>query len=104
MPGQPLAADYERILGTDHPRTLSSRNDLEGAYQVAGQPPEAIALQRILGTDHPDTLNSRNNLAYAYQSAGDLAKAIPLYHRTRSPPASGCSAKSIQSAGPFGSI
>ena len=62
------------------------------------------ARERVLGPDHPDTLSSRNNLAGAYQSAGDLATAIPLYHRTRSPPASGCSAKSIQSAGPFGSI
>ena len=83
-------ADAERVLGADHPDTLSSRNNLAGAYQEAGRVEEAIPLyertladaERVLGADHPQTLTSRNNLASAYQEAGRLEEAIPLYERT----------------------
>ncbi|MFE9617842.1 tetratricopeptide repeat protein, partial [Streptomyces sp. NPDC006384] len=79
-----------RVLGEDHPDTLTSRNNLAEAYRAAGDLARAIPLfertlrvrVRVLGEDHPDTLTSRNNLAYAYQSAGDLARAIPLFERT----------------------
>ena len=87
---EPLLADQERVLGPDHPDTLTSRNDLAEAYQAAGRAAEAIPLhertladrERVLGPDHPDTLTSRNNLAVAYQDAGRAAEAIPLHERT----------------------
>ena len=74
-------------LGPDHPNTLTSGNNLAGAYQSAGDLGRAIPLyetiladsQRVLGPDDPDTLASGNNLASAYESAGDLGRAIPLY-------------------------
>ncbi|MEV0043000.1 tetratricopeptide repeat protein, partial [Nocardia rhamnosiphila] len=74
---QALAA-FERILGPDHPDTLTSRANLAYAHRAAGRVAEAIPLheqnltdsERILGPDHPDTLTSRNNLASAYESAG----------------------------------
>ena len=80
----------ERVLGLDHPDTLTSRNNLAYAYQSAGDLTRAIPLyeqtltdrERVLGPDHPDTLTSRNNLAAAYQTAGDLTRAIPLYEQT----------------------
>ncbi|SPL95818.1 Putative ATP/GTP-binding protein [[Actinomadura] parvosata subsp. kistnae] len=83
-------AAYERVLGSDHPDTLASRNNLAYAYRSAGHLDRAIPLyeatladyERVLGTDHPSTLNSRNNLAYAYRSAGHLDRAIPLYEAT----------------------
>ncbi|MFF2130753.1 tetratricopeptide repeat protein, partial [Streptomyces olivochromogenes] len=79
-----------RLYGADHPSTLTSRDNLAGAYRAAGDLGRAIPLQeqtltdrvRVLGADHPDTLTSRHNLAYAYQSAGDLGRAIPLYEQT----------------------
>ncbi|MFF2130907.1 SAV_2336 N-terminal domain-related protein, partial [Streptomyces olivochromogenes] len=82
--------DRVRVLGEDHPDTLSSRNNLAYAYRSAGDLGRAIPLYertltdrvRVLGEDHPDTLVSRNNLACAYESAGDLRRAIPLYERT----------------------
>jgi tetratricopeptide (TPR) repeat protein len=88
--GVPLAADCERVLGTDHPGTLTSRNNLASAYRSAGRLGEAIPLyeqtltdtERVLGTDHPGTLTCRNNLASAYRSAGRLREAIPLYEQT----------------------
>jgi tetratricopeptide (TPR) repeat protein len=81
---------YLRVLGGDHPSTLTSRNNLAYAYQAAGDLGQAIPLyeqtltnrQRVLGGDHPDTLTSRNNLAYAYRAAGDLELAIALYEQT----------------------
>ncbi|WP_221623183.1 tetratricopeptide repeat protein [Micromonospora globispora] len=79
-------ADRERILGPDHPDTLTSRNNLAAAYRAAGRHDEAINLhrrtvvdrERVLGPDHPDTLTSRNNLAGAYRTAGRHDEAIPL--------------------------
>jgi len=88
--GQQLTADFERVLGRDHPATLSSRNSLAAAYQLAGQPAAAIPLfevtlatqERVLGPDHLDTLTSRHNLGVAYQLAGRPAEAIPLFEQT----------------------
>jgi tetratricopeptide (TPR) repeat protein len=85
--GESLVADRARLLGDDHPDTLSSRGDLAYAYQEAGRLPEAITLyeaalaglERQLGDKHPDTLRSRNNLANAYQDADRLPEAITLY-------------------------
>ncbi|MFE9750228.1 FxSxx-COOH system tetratricopeptide repeat protein [Saccharothrix saharensis] len=84
------ARSRERLHGSDHPDTLTSRNDLADAYESAGNLERAIPLyeetladrQRVLGPDHPDTLISRNGLANAYESAGNLERAIPLYERT----------------------
>ncbi|MEU4313993.1 tetratricopeptide repeat protein [Nocardia sp. NPDC024068] len=83
-------ADFERFAGPDHPNTLTCRNNLAYAYELAGRTAEAIPLyeqtlasrERVLGVEHLKTLLSRNNLAYAYQSARRLDAAIPLYERT----------------------
>jgi tetratricopeptide (TPR) repeat protein len=88
--GQTLTQDSERILGPDHPDTLTSRNNLAYAYREAGRLDEATALhertladsERILGPDHPSTLLSRNNLADAYREAGRLDEATALHERT----------------------
>ena len=83
--------DYsqERVLGSDHPDTLTTRNNLAFAYHSAGRFDEAIELfeqvlaeqERVLGPDHPDTLATRNNLAGAYHSAGRFDEAIELYEQ-----------------------
>ena len=46
---KPLLADRERILGPEHPHTLSTRNNLAGAYQVAGRDAEAAAILKGRG-------------------------------------------------------
>ena len=64
---------YERVLGADHPDTLTSRNDLAGAYRSAGDLGRAIPLfeqtltdcERVLGADHPLTKTVRGNLEVA---------------------------------------
>ncbi|MEV4364555.1 tetratricopeptide repeat protein [Nonomuraea sp. NPDC049625] len=87
---QTTLADRERVLGADHPDTLTSRNNLASAYESAGDLGRAIPLfeatlaeqERVVGADHRYTLRSRNNLAHAYQAAGDLGRAIPLHEAT----------------------
>ncbi|MDK6275278.1 tetratricopeptide repeat protein, partial [Pseudoglutamicibacter cumminsii] len=87
---QALATDTQRVLGPDHPDTLTTRNNLAYAYLSAGDLKRAIPLfeqtlthrERVLGPDHPDTLASGSNLAHAYLSAGDLKRPIPLYEQT----------------------
>jgi tetratricopeptide (TPR) repeat protein len=84
-----LAADCERLLGADHPYTLSARVNLAYAYQAAGRPAEAVPpyrrtladCERLLGVDHPDTLLARNKLEEAYRAAGRTAEAV-LFERT----------------------
>ena len=82
-----VTKDCARVLGEDHPLTLTSRNNLAGAYESAGRLEEAITLYeqvlpdrvRVLGEDHSLTLTSRSNLAGAYESAGRLEETITLY-------------------------
>ena len=85
--GVTVLADYERVLGPDHPSTVTSRLYLAAAYRSAGRLPEAIILsernladyERALGPDHPSTLTSRSNLAEAYRRAGRMPEAITLH-------------------------
>ncbi len=97
------------MLGADHPDTLTSRNNLAGAYQAAGRLGEAIPLfeqtladrERVLGADHPDTLTSRNNLAGAYQAAGRLGGRSRCTSRPW-PTANGCWAPTTPTPWPRG--
>ncbi|MFD8321409.1 tetratricopeptide repeat protein [Kitasatospora purpeofusca] len=81
-----LVADSKRMLGEDHPDTLTARANLGTSYQHAGRTAEAIDLlervvadrRRVLGGDHPDTLTARANLAISYRRAGRTAEAIGI--------------------------
>ena len=63
----------ERLLGPDHPDTLTARDELAASYWAAGRTGEAVAIlervaadmERLLGPDHPDTLTAQANLAMA---------------------------------------
>ncbi|MEU4102224.1 FxSxx-COOH system tetratricopeptide repeat protein [Streptomyces tanashiensis] len=84
--------DRVRLLGTDHPDTLTARGNLGMAYESTGDTERAVPLYqqvcedraRVLGAEHEDTLTARNNLAGGYESAGDLDKAVQLYEQTLS--------------------
>ncbi|MFJ7592325.1 tetratricopeptide repeat protein [Streptomyces sp. NPDC097617] len=81
-----IAAETERVLGPEHPDTLTARGNLAGAYGQAGRIDDAITsetqnvkdLERVLGPEHPDTLTARANLAASYQRAGRVAEAVVL--------------------------
>ena len=74
-----------KVLGNDHPDTLSAANDLGVVYEESGRLKEAEpyvreALEgrrRVLGNDHPDTLSSINNMGYLLQGQGKLKEAEP---------------------------
>lgn len=84
-----LLVDYQRVLGKDHPNTLTTRANLAHAYLRAGQVDKAIVefeqlladARRILGEDHPNTLAIRGNLARSYREAGRVDKAIEEFER-----------------------
>ena len=60
----------ERILGADHPNTLTARYNLAASYAQAGRTKKAIALPqqvadadaRILGPENPHTARSQASL------------------------------------------
>ncbi|SCF69683.1 tetratricopeptide repeat protein [Streptomyces sp. Ncost-T10-10d] len=88
-----IVAQHDQVLGEEHPRTLTSRNNLAYAYEAAGDLKRAIPLyeatlalrEKLLDKDHPDTLGTRNNLAYAYAAAGRSEACHPPCTRPPSP-------------------
>ncbi|MBB5910001.1 tetratricopeptide repeat protein [Actinoalloteichus hymeniacidonis] len=72
-----------RVLGSEHPNTLTVRSFLAGWQAEEGDAFMAIVefeslladQARILGPDHPDTLNTHNNLAVWRAELGDTAGA-----------------------------
>ena len=67
-----------RILGEEHPDTLSAMHALALTYQAQGRNTDAARIQeqvlekgrRILGEEHPHTLSAMHNLALTYQAQG----------------------------------
>jgi hypothetical protein len=66
-----LLTDLVRVLGLDHPDTMTARGNQARFRSEAGDPEGAASAfeqlledyQRVLGTDHPDTLDARDALA-----------------------------------------
>ncbi|EPE02605.1 kinesin light chain [Ophiostoma piceae UAMH 11346] len=76
----------KKILGVDHPDTLTSMSNLASTYWNQGRWEEAEKLEaqvmetskKILGVDHPDTLTSIQNLASTYSDQGRWEEAEKL--------------------------
>ena len=76
----------KRILGKEHPDTLTSMNSLAELYCLQGNYVQAepvfvevLELRgRVLGEEHRDTLESMNNLAVLYFLQGKYVQAEPL--------------------------
>ena len=79
----------ENILGSEHPDTLNSMNNLAGLYRLQARYAEAEPLyiraiavgEQVLGLEHIETLSSTGDLAGLYESLGRYAEAEPLYLR-----------------------
>ncbi len=79
----------ERVLGKEHPGTLTSVNNLAALFQDLDRLAEAEPLhkrvleayERVLGKEHPETLISVSNLALLYKAQGRLAEAEPFFKR-----------------------
>ena len=76
----------ERMLGEEHPSTLTSMANLASTYWKQGRWKEAEELgvgvmettKRVLGEEHPDTLTSMNNLAFIWKAQSQDTKTINL--------------------------
>ncbi len=79
----------ERVLGPEHPRTLTILADLASWTGHAGDPAAARDLfagllpvrERVSGAEHPDTLGARHELARWTGQAGSPAAARDQYAR-----------------------
>ena len=75
-----------RVLGPEHPDTLTSMANLASTYSSQGRWTEAEELdvqvmeirRRVLGPEHPDTLSSMANLASTYRMQGRWTEAEEL--------------------------
>ena len=78
-----------RVLGEEHPDTLSSIANLAATYRNQGRWKEAEELRvrvmeirkRVLGEEHPSTLNGMKNLAFTLKYQTRDAEAISLIRR-----------------------
>src|SRR5262245_44277657 len=76
----------KRVLGEEHPSTLTSMANLASTYWNQGRWNEAEKLEvavmeiskRLLGEEHPDTLTSMANLASTYWNQGRWNEAEKL--------------------------
>eukprot|EP00434_Breviolum_minutum_P021831 symbB.v1.2.019267.t1/scaffold1509.1/size114668/2 len=76
-----------RVLGEDHPTTLSCKNNLANVFQDQGKWEEAEKMHRevlevssgVLGEEHPDILRSKNNLAIAFEEQGKWEEAEKMH-------------------------
>ena len=95
-PFEQLLADRLRVLGPDHPDTLTTRDNL-ARWRGGGDPAGAAAAfeqaagrpLRVLGPDHPDTLTTRSNIARLAGAAGDPAGAAAALRAAARRPAAG---------------
>ncbi len=77
----------ERLLGPEHPDTLTTRHNLARWTGQAGDPAAARdmyaellpVVERVSGPEHPGTLTVRGNLAGWTGEAGDPAAARDMY-------------------------
>ncbi|KAF1965815.1 HET-domain-containing protein [Bimuria novae-zelandiae CBS 107.79] len=77
----------KRVLGEEHPDTLTSMANLASTYRNQGRWKEAEGLfvqvmetrKRVLGEEHPDTLTSMANLASTYRNQGRWKEAEGLF-------------------------
>jgi tetratricopeptide (TPR) repeat protein len=81
-----LAGVSDRVLGSGHPDTLLTGEQLAAAYLTAGRAADAVpwlrwALarrERELGPDHPGTVQARRNLGHALVAASQFSDAITV--------------------------
>ncbi|KAK2755649.1 kinesin light chain [Colletotrichum kahawae] len=76
----------KKVLGEEHPDTLTSMGNLASTYRNQGRWKEAEELEakelgicsRVLGEEHPDTLTSMANLAFTWKYQERWGDAIQL--------------------------
>jgi tetratricopeptide (TPR) repeat protein len=80
---------WEKVLGKEHPSTLTGVSNLAAVLQHQKKYKEAERMnrqtlegrERVLGKEHPDTLISVSNLAPVLQDQGKYEDAEQMYRR-----------------------
>jgi tetratricopeptide (TPR) repeat protein len=80
----------KKVLGHEHPATLTSMNDLATVLDRQGKYEKAEAMNRqtlalrekVLGGEHPHTLTSMNNLATVLDRQGKYKEAEAMHRQT----------------------
>jgi tetratricopeptide (TPR) repeat protein len=84
-----VVSERERVLGVDHPDTVTAQERLARELAGRGRYEEAVTLyrrvvserERVLGVEHPDTSTARENLGVALASLGRYDEAVILFRR-----------------------
>jgi tetratricopeptide (TPR) repeat protein len=79
----------EKVLGPEHPDTLTSVSHLGSVLECQGKYEEAEAMhqralkarEKVLGPEHPDTLTSVSNLGSVLESQGKYEEAEAMHQR-----------------------
>ncbi len=77
----------KKVLGEEHPSTVTTISNLAGIYKAMGEYEKALVLyeysleisKKVLGEEHPSTATTMNNLAGVYEAMGEYEKALVLY-------------------------
>lgn len=84
-----ILPEHVRILGPEHPTTLTVRGNVAAALTLSGDPAAAAGVlgemlvlrERINGPEHPETLTVLGNLAAAQMRAGHFEAAEAAFRR-----------------------
>ncbi|MGH7242155.1 MAG: tetratricopeptide repeat protein [Phycisphaerales bacterium] len=87
--GEQVLDARKRVLGEDHPETLTTMNNLASTYRALGIQDKADALSRaeletsirVLGEDHPDTITSLANMGASLRGQHKYEEALPYLER-----------------------
>jgi hypothetical protein len=79
-----------RVLGPEHPHTLTTINNLASSLHGQGKHAEAEQMfrelldvrRRVLGPEHPETLATVKNLAFLDSISSALTTIVPFVPRT----------------------
>ncbi|KAL0636312.1 hypothetical protein Q9L58_004769 [Maublancomyces gigas] len=82
-------AGREKALGSDHPNTLDTVNNMASVFDSQGKYDDALewyrralaGREKALGGDHPSTLNTVNNMASVFDNQGKYDDALEWYGR-----------------------
>ena len=79
----------ESFLGTEHPSTATSYNNIGGVYDNLGDYDKALEYyskalaicEKVLGPEHPSTATAYDNIGGIYYSQGDYDKALEYFSK-----------------------
>ncbi|GHU24550.1 hypothetical protein FACS1894164_11450 [Spirochaetia bacterium] len=88
---QKACAILEKVLGSEHPDTAGSYNNIGVVYRDMGNYEKALEfyqkacaiLEKVLGSEHPDTAGSYNNIGVVYRDMGNYEKALEFHQKAR---------------------